>query len=173
MLAVKTILHPTDFSAGADTAFRFARALARDYGARLVVLHAAALPPAAIVGGVMIPAPSVEQEPIREQLRWRLADAPDVNGEARLAEGDAAPAILRAAKDVGADLIVMGTHGRTGLGRLLMGSVAEQVVRKATCPVLTVKCPPKEAATDDEPVSAAAGEGAEVARERPSCVPPL
>jgi len=173
MLAVKTILHPTDFSEGSDAAFRFARALVRDYGARLVVLHVAGIPPAAFVGGIMIPAPSVEQEPIREQLRRRLSEAPEVNREARLAEGDAAPTILRAAGDVSADLIVMGTHGRTGLGRLLMGSVAEQVVRKAACPVLTVKCPPREAPADRESVPAAVGGAAEVASERPSCVPPL
>jgi nucleotide-binding universal stress UspA family protein len=56
-------------------------------------------------------------------------------------DGDTAAEILRAATDAGCDLIVMGTHGRTGLGRLLMGSVAEQVVRKAPCPVVTVKAP--------------------------------
>jgi nucleotide-binding universal stress UspA family protein len=168
MLAVKTILHPTDFSAGSDGAFRFACALARDYGARLVLLHAAEIPAAAFVGGVMIPAPGVQWEPLRQQLGQRLSEAAEVRGETRLAEGAAAPAILRAAKEVSADLIVMGTHGRTGLGRLLMGSVAEQVVRKAACPVLTVKCLPPEAPADREPVPAA-----EVASERPSCVPPL
>jgi nucleotide-binding universal stress UspA family protein len=58
-----------------------------------------------------------------------------------LAEGDPAAEIIRAAQETGAELIVMGTHGRTGLQRLLMGSVAEQVLRKASCPVLTVKAP--------------------------------
>jgi nucleotide-binding universal stress UspA family protein len=66
---------------------------------------------------------------------------PAVKIEHRLAEGDPAREILRVARETGCDLIVMGTHGWTGLGRLLMGSVAEQVVRKATCPVLTVKTP--------------------------------
>jgi nucleotide-binding universal stress UspA family protein len=55
--------------------------------------------------------------------------------------GDPAAEILRVAQAVKADLIVLGTHGRTGLGRLLMGSVAEQVVRRAPCPVVTVKAP--------------------------------
>ncbi len=61
--------------------------------------------------------------------------------ERRLLQGDAAREILGVAKDMKCDLIVLGTHGRTGLGRLLMGSVAEQVVRHASCPVLTVKMP--------------------------------
>jgi nucleotide-binding universal stress UspA family protein len=173
MFAVKTILHPTDFSERSDVAFRFACALARDYGARLVVLHVVELPPVAFGEGVMIPSPAIEREPLREQLRQRLSESPEVRGEARLAEGDPAPAILRAAKDVSADLIVLGTHGRTGLGRLLMGSVAEQVVRKADCPVLTVKCPPPKPPAVQESGAAAAGEAAEVASERPSCVPPL
>jgi nucleotide-binding universal stress UspA family protein len=58
-----------------------------------------------------------------------------------MTEGDAVDEILRVARDADADLIVLGTHGRTGLGRLLMGSVAEQVVRRAPCPVLVVKAP--------------------------------
>jgi nucleotide-binding universal stress UspA family protein len=61
--------------------------------------------------------------------------------EQRLAEGDPAAEILHLATDTGCDMIVLGTHGRTGLDRLLMGSVAEQIVRKAPCPVLTVKAP--------------------------------
>jgi nucleotide-binding universal stress UspA family protein len=61
--------------------------------------------------------------------------------ERRLEEGLAVTEVLRVAQEVNADLIVMGTHGRTGLARLLMGSVAEQVLRKALCPVLTVKTP--------------------------------
>jgi nucleotide-binding universal stress UspA family protein len=59
--------------------------------------------------------------------------------EHRLGQGDPATVIVNIAQDAGAGLIVMGTHGRTGLGRVLMGSVAEQVLRKAPCPVLTVK----------------------------------
>ena len=66
-------------------------------------------------------------------------------------------AILRIAGEARADLIVMGTHGRTGLGRLLMGSVAEQVVRRAPCPVLTVKAPFPVASSAAEPAVAVAG----------------
>src|SRR5207247_9050465 len=69
-----------------------------------------------------------------------------------LLEGDAAKEIVELARDSQCDLIVMGTHGRTGLGRLLMGSVAEQVMRRAPCPVLTIKAP-IEAARSEEHTS--------------------
>jgi nucleotide-binding universal stress UspA family protein len=70
-------------------------------------------------------------------------EIPDLKppAERRLEEGDPATEICRVANEAGCELIAIGTHGRTGLGRLLMGSVAEQVVRRAPCPVLTVKAP--------------------------------
>lgn len=81
-------------------------------------------------------------------LRKSLQELPPLDAavqrETRLAEGELASEILRAAQEIGCDLIVMGTHGRTGLKHLLMGSIAEQVVRKATCTVLTVKAPIEE-----------------------------
>jgi nucleotide-binding universal stress UspA family protein len=80
---------------------------------------------------------------------------PKVHVEHRLAEGEPDETILRVARESNCDLIVMGTHGRTGLRRALMGSVAEQVVRLATCPVLTVNSPFPQAAPDS-PVPAAA-----------------
>ena len=141
MLPIHTILHPTDFSDCSDSAFRLACALARDYGARLVVLHVAELP--AVVAGdgmLMMPYP-IDPEPLREQLQQLKPDDPKVPVEHRLVEGYPADQILRVAAESNCDLILMGTHGRTALNRLLMGSVAEQVVRKATCPVLTVKTP--------------------------------
>src|SRR5205807_909314 len=66
---------------------------------------------------------------------------PGMRVEHRLEEGDAAAEIVRVAQEIHCDLIVMGTHGRTGIGRLLLGSVAEQVLRRAPCAVLTVKAP--------------------------------
>jgi nucleotide-binding universal stress UspA family protein len=73
--------------------------------------------------------------------------------EHQLAEGDTAREILEVAREHGAGLIVMGTHGRTGLGRLLLGSVAEQVLRQSSCPVLTVKFPvPVPAMSQTKPV---------------------
>jgi nucleotide-binding universal stress UspA family protein len=72
-----------------------------------------------------------------------------IRTERRYEEGEPVAEILLTAKECGADLIVMGTHGRTGLARLLMGSVADQVVRRAECPVVTVKVPfVKEEATN-------------------------
>jgi nucleotide-binding universal stress UspA family protein len=145
MLPVRTVLHPTDFSEHSRYAFRLACALARDYGARLVVLHVG--PPPGIVYGTG-PVP-VEGAPHQQELREKLAElqAPDpkVPVEHRLAvHADPASEILRVAGELGCDVIVLGTHGRTGLGRVVLGSVAEQVLRKAGCPVLTVKLPPPE-----------------------------
>jgi nucleotide-binding universal stress UspA family protein len=79
-------------------------------------------------------------------------------------QGDPATEILAAAEKIKCDLIVMGTHGRTGLGRLLMGSVAEQVVRKAPCPVLTVKTPLPAARSSNEAVAVAAGSDAKASQ---------
>jgi nucleotide-binding universal stress UspA family protein len=141
MLPIHTVLHPTDFSERSGFALRLACALTRDYGARLVVLHVSTPPTIAYAEGAVPPDPEISIEEAREQLN-RL-DVPDagVRAERRFEVGDPVPEILRVADDIGADLIVMGTHGRTGLARLLMGSVAEQVVRKAVCPVLTVTHP--------------------------------
>jgi nucleotide-binding universal stress UspA family protein len=141
MLSIRTILHPTDFSAYSDCAFRLACSLARDYGARLIVLHIAE-PPMAI-GGEGVPVlPSVpDLEVLQTRLDQLRPPDPKIPVEHRLVEGDAATQILRVAEATQCDMIVLGTHGRTGLGRLLMGSVAEQIVRRARCPVLTVKTP--------------------------------
>jgi nucleotide-binding universal stress UspA family protein len=139
MLAIKTILHPTDFSERAAFAFRLACSLARDYSARLVVLHVAE-PPMAVAGeGMLLLPAAVEMRPLHERLQQLRPDDPKIQVDHRLVQGDAATAILWMADETKCDLIVIGTHGRTGLGRLLMGSVAEQVVRRAPCPVVTVK----------------------------------
>src|SRR5205814_2627344 len=90
----------------------------------------------------------------RQELNRLAVPDGNVRAERRFEEGDAAGTILRVARELPADLIVMGTHGRTGLGRLLMGSVAEQVVRKASCPVMTVKTP---SAWTESVAAAAAG----------------
>jgi nucleotide-binding universal stress UspA family protein len=155
MLPIHTILHPTDFSDRSEHAFRVACALARDYDARLVVLHVDNLPLALYGDALAMPRPDDYQDRLREQLNDLRA--PGVEVEHRLNEGNPVTEILGAAEEVNADLVVMGTHGRTGLGRLLMGSVAEQVLRQAPCPVLTVRAPFPE-------LVAAAGPAAEAAR---------
>src|SRR5262245_5585112 len=139
VLALRTLLHPTDFEAHSMHAFWLASALARDYGARLVLLHVVAAP--TVVYGEGVVPDNVTA--LRDAAWARLGTLPTPGGnvrvERRVEEGHAAEATLRVAKEEHADLVVMGTHGRTGLGRLLMGSVAERVLREAECPVLTVK----------------------------------
>ena len=115
--------------------------LARDSGASLVIVHVEE-PPLAYGGGELyygIP------EPATEDLKKMLVDVkpsdPQVSYEHRLITGDPASAMVRLAEEEGVDMIVLGTHGRTGVLRLLMGSVAEAVVRRAKCPVLTFKQP--------------------------------
>jgi nucleotide-binding universal stress UspA family protein len=142
MFRIQTILHPTDFSPPAGHAFEVACALARDHGARLVLLHVK--PPPQVLFGKMGPVvvePPDLRRTLQEQLdRLRPAESP-LHVERRLAEGDAAAEIVKTAREVGSELVVMGTHGRTGLRRLLLGSVAEQVLRRAPCPVLTLRLP--------------------------------
>ncbi|HEY7423522.1 MAG TPA: universal stress protein [Gemmataceae bacterium] len=143
MFAMKTILYPTDFSADAWPAFEVACALAGEGRGRLVVLHVAR-PPVGTRGGTAgVPPLPVEYdcERLWEQLNRIQPSRPGIDVEHRLEYGEPESVILRTAHEIGADLIVMGTHGRTGLRRLLMGSVAEHVVRKASCSVLTVRTP--------------------------------
>jgi nucleotide-binding universal stress UspA family protein len=141
MLPIRTILHPTDFSERSNYAFQLACSLARDHGARLLVLHVLQ-PPAVAYGGVITElATEAAKQTLAEKLRQIQAPDPNVYMEHQLIEGEPATQILHTAEKHPCDLIVMGTHGRTGLRRALMGSVAEQVVRQAPCPVLTVKAP--------------------------------
>jgi nucleotide-binding universal stress UspA family protein len=147
MLPIQTVLHPTDFSERSDYAFRLACALARDYGARVIVLHVWS-PPAAVFGDVAsVPPLPAGYYPAATEEKLSRIQSPDpaVRVVHRLEEGEPVATILAVAEGAKADLIVLGTHGRSGLSRLLMGSVAEGVVRKATCPVVTVKTPFPEA----------------------------
>ena len=141
MLSIRRIVHPTDFSELSRPAFELACALARDYGAKLVVLHVSPPPPVGVVEGITVELPTGWEEQVRAQLdRIKPADT-RVRVAHRMEQGDAAREIVRAAAETKADLIVLGTHGRSGLARVLMGSVAEAVMRKAPCPVLTVRAP--------------------------------
>jgi nucleotide-binding universal stress UspA family protein len=143
MLPIRTLLHPTDFSPCSDLAFEVAASLARDYGARLVVAHIGR-PPLQHLGGGPTPVPPLAiewgREELERQLRQRtvpdLTHAPEYRLEFAENPGEA---ILCLAREIDCDLIVLGTHGRTGVGRLLLGSIAEHVLRRAECPVLTVR----------------------------------
>ena len=137
------ILFPSDFSHTGDAALEMATALARDAGATLVIVHVEEHPMA--YGG-----PEVYYTAIADLHRMlediKPADL-QVPYQHRLITGKPASAIARLAEDENIDMIVMGTHGRSGLSRLLMGSVAEAVVRHAKCPVLTYKQPAEQTTT--------------------------
>jgi nucleotide-binding universal stress UspA family protein len=151
MLTIRTVLYPTDFSKNSTYAFELACSVARDYHARLIVLHVLERP-VFYYGGVMTaPPPSPpspeERQAVAEKLGHIWPKDPAISVEHLVEDGDPATAILQVAQERQCDLIVMGSHGRTGLARLLMGSVAEQVVRGALCPVMTVKIPAETSPT--------------------------
>jgi nucleotide-binding universal stress UspA family protein len=140
----KRILLATDFSEAGDWALRMGAELAKQLGAQVHVVHAFDVPLEPVTRyGVVIPTDIIPLG--RKEARRRLdAAAEKVRGtgvaaEAHLAEAPAADAIAEVAKSVGADLVVVGTHGYTGLRHLLLGSVAERTLRLAPCPVLVMR----------------------------------
>jgi nucleotide-binding universal stress UspA family protein len=138
---IKKILFPTDFSTCSDAGLEQATALARDARAELLIVHVEE-PRAAYGGGEMYYGISEpDQLGLLEMLRGVRPTDPTVAYEHRLLRGDPAERIVDLADAEPCDLIVMGTHGRTGFRRMLMGSVAEAVVRRANCPVFTYKLP--------------------------------
>jgi len=146
-MQAKLIVFPTDFSSASDAAMHYATSLARDAGAKLLIVHVEE-PPLAYGGGELyygIPDP--DRGDLTKMLDELTPSDPAVPYEHRMLLGEPATEIVRLAEEQAADLIVMGTHGRTGLKRLLMGSVAEAVVRRSACPVLTFKEPRHVAAT--------------------------
>jgi nucleotide-binding universal stress UspA family protein len=146
-MQAKLIVFPTDFSSASDAAMHYATSLARDAGAKLLIVHVEE-PPLAYGGGELyygIPDP--DRGDLTKMLDELTPSDPAVPYEHRMLLGEPATEIVRLAEEQSADLIVMGTHGRTGLKRLLMGSVAEAVVRRSACPVLTFKEPRHAAAT--------------------------
>lgn len=145
MLPVKKILAPTDFSEIALETLGVAAELARHFGAELEVLHVIPTVPALPADphyNFEVPA---YQEALRAEAEKRLAETvktrvgEQIPTRTRVSYGDPAREIVRAAEDDGVDLIVIATHGLTGWQHLVFGSVAEKVVRLATCPVLTIR----------------------------------
>jgi len=140
-MAHPVIIVPTDFSTASDAVLPHAEAIARQKSASLLILHVEE-PPLAYGGGELyygLPEPSSER--ILEMLEQVRPTDPSVPFTHRLTIGDPAGEIVRIAREERADMIVLGTHGRTGMTRLLMGSVAEAVVRRAPCPVLVSREP--------------------------------
>ncbi|MGE0813320.1 MAG: universal stress protein [Vicinamibacterales bacterium] len=150
MKAFTRVLYPTDLSEASLAAAPYAAAIARWYGGRLTVLHVVpSLEPQIFVGGGGAPATVIPPVPIEEVERAMHAAVPAdlVAGlDARFEAADGAPAVAIAqfAREHEAQLVVMGTHGRSGFDRLISGSVTEKVLRRASCPVLTI--PPHAAA---------------------------
>ena len=130
------ILVPTDFSAPSEAALAYGRKMADEFDAALHLLHVAENPFLRAASGDR----RSREEAASRWLQDRLTEADRRRGAVTIVEQSDEPAseILRYAKSNNIDLIVIGTHGRTGLARAALGSVAETVVRAASCPVLTV-----------------------------------
>jgi nucleotide-binding universal stress UspA family protein len=137
MIRIRKILYPTDFSSHSNQAYFHAVALAESHGANLTAMfvHTPAFRPPEGTGH------DSDRDYWQEQLEQIHPADPRINVRHVLLEGDPAAEIVRYAEESAVDLIVMGTHGRSGLERLLMGSVAEKVMRDAPCSVLVVKLP--------------------------------
>ncbi len=144
MFHPRLILCPTDFSDNSTVALRVARDLARQNQAALVVLHVAdSLGPEGlgIVEAETRLQPEGHVEDLRRALHDMLPREPGLEVRYLLREGEPAAAIEQVVREQGCDLVVLGTHGRTGLDHLLMGSIAEKIIRHCPCPVLVVKYP--------------------------------
>jgi nucleotide-binding universal stress UspA family protein len=144
MINLKTILVPSDFSACSESAVRYGLELARRFDAHLHLLHVVQDPatqPWAAEGFALPLVETVEQW--RKDARLRLAAAVPLPDAARVTcvatVAEPTDEILRYASAHAVDLIVVGTHGRSGVSHFLLGSIAERVVRRAPCPVLTVR----------------------------------
>lgn len=138
------IVVPTDFGAEADTAFAAAVSLARSLDASIHLLHVAPEPIFAVgspeaygIDWAKLRADIIADA--RDRLRALAHTAPDVRVTVEVLTGRTADAIARRSEEIGARLIVMGTHGRGAVGQLLLGSVADRVIRLARCPVMTVR----------------------------------
>ena len=146
MITLKNILVPSDFSECSDQAVRYGLELARKFDATIHLLHVVQDPATQpwVAEGFAMPLLDVVEQ-WQKQAEGRLAAAvpPADRARSRVAStiGSSCPEILRYAEEQGIDLIVMGTHGRGAVGHLLLGSIAEKVVRRSPCPVLTVRYP--------------------------------
>ena len=154
MILLKQILVATDFSDASAVALDYGRAFARTFGASLHLLH--------VMENMFLQSVPADPYQMKAALVKRLTDRLTDDDRASLhamaileTSDNAAHAIAQYAKAHNVDLIVMGTHGRVALERLLAGSVAETVVRTAPCPVLTVKHPEHEFVVPDAPETTA------------------
>jgi len=147
-IAIKKVLCPVDFSENAGHALDYAIAFATVHHAELRIMHVMQLPWLAVPTDPMAPEFSAEvmndyADSCKRQLDALVESVTDQYAHVthELCSGAPFMEIIRVAREQSIDLIVIGTHGRTGLAHMMMGSVAEKVVRKAPCPVLSVKHP--------------------------------
>lgn len=152
-MQIKKILFPTDFSEGARAAMEYAVSLARDYNAELILLYVVQdisiaewyIPSSLSVTDLV---EDMVKSATNEMDKWSAEASAQVRDvEKMVLRGVPFTEIIRTAREKEADLIVIGTHGRTGIDHMLFGSTAEKVLRKASCPVLTVRMPGREAKT--------------------------
>jgi len=146
MLTLKTVLVPTDFSEASESALRYGKAMAEAFGASLHVVHVMEdLLAHAWAAEVYVSSMPQLRDEIEKESQQRLGalltdgERKALRAETALLAGNPFLEIIRYAKTHGVDLIVMGTHGRGPIAHMLLGSVAEKVVRKSPCPVLTVR----------------------------------
>jgi nucleotide-binding universal stress UspA family protein len=145
-MQLRTILHPTDYSELSTAALRYAVAEARVHGARLIIMHVVdTLGPENVTYGEAVSQrqPDAYRQRLWDELHRIHVDDANVAVEYLLVEGDPEEEIVRIARKQDVDMIVLGSHGRHGLLRVLGGSVAEHIMRAAPCPVLVVKLPTK------------------------------
>jgi nucleotide-binding universal stress UspA family protein len=151
MIDLQQILVPTDFGVSSQNALNYAVAFAQKFGARIHLLHVVSdlalfVPEAVLIVPPQLPPVEQFQSAAVAALEQTIAGLglPEAIVHPVVLEGMPFEEIVRFARDKDVDLIVMGTHGHKGLAHLLLGSVAEKVVRYAPCPVLTVRHPEHE-----------------------------
>lgn len=146
MVAIRRILVPTDFSDPAEAALRYAKALAEEFGSTLHLMHVVPEPYIYPWGTEISTMPLVDlltssETQAADRLKTLVDETGTLKGRVKTitAIGTPVDKILQQVADDGIDLVVMGTHGRGAVGHLLLGSVAERIVRRSPVPVLTVK----------------------------------
>jgi len=144
-MRIKKILLPTDLSSASISAFKYAKSLAEKYGATIYVLHVLEnIPPVLSIRSLDLTLERLEknmEENAKNQLEKIVKENLKTKNKVQtfIRKGVVDDEIIKFAEEKKVDLIVMGTHGRTGIELTILGSIAEKVVRKAKCPVLTVK----------------------------------
>ena len=157
-MIVQHVLVPIDFSTTADRALTYAIALAQQFHARLTLLHVLDLTPVTMedmTAGVVatyLDDLETDAQHLLQASRERVQGA-GLQGESLLVQGTPTQTIVDTAGEQGVDLIIMGTHGRTGLAHVFLGSVAEHVVRQGLCPVLVVRRAPDTSAPAEDALS--------------------